>query len=212
MTSTLTAVSPVSTFTGAHDCDRLKNWAINGDDLLSDVELALVILDLSLNPLENNLSYLPIELSLWLVPRTVPIINLTLQVQAELSSHANPFAYIAQIGFGFLVTPQQLTALTLHRPSIPKLYAVVVFNCPLTILTTEDFAIFPVLIPALGQVSDFSPELEDWPVSSIFHCLQRFLLHPRDTYLKVVVPLVTFVPGHLRFDRHVFPLFLRLYH
>jgi hypothetical protein len=36
---------------------------MNGDHLLSDVELALVILDLSLNPLENNLSCLPIELS-----------------------------------------------------------------------------------------------------------------------------------------------------
>jgi hypothetical protein len=151
-------------------------------------------------------------LSRWLVPRTFPIINLTLRAQAELSSHPNPFAYIAQIGFDFPVTPQQLTALTLHRASIPKLYPVVVFNCALTILTTEDFAIFPALIPALGQVSDFSPELEHWSISSIFHCLQRFLLHPRDTYLKVVVPPVTFVRGHPRFDRHIFPLFLKLYH
>jgi hypothetical protein len=79
--------------------------------------MALVILDLSLNPLENNLACLPIELSRWLVPRTCPIINLTLQAQAELSSHPNPFAYIAQIGFDFSVTPQQLTALTLHRAS-----------------------------------------------------------------------------------------------
>jgi hypothetical protein len=105
-----------------------------------------VILDLSLNPLENNRSCLPIELSRWLVTRTFPIMNLTLQAQAEFSSHPNPFAYIAQIGFDFPVTAQQLTALTLHRASIPKLYAVVVFNCALTILTTEDFAIFPVLI------------------------------------------------------------------
>jgi hypothetical protein len=79
-------------------------------------------------------------------------------------------------------------------------------------LTTEDFAIFPVLIPALRQVFDFCPELKHWSVSSIFHCLQRFLLHPRDAYLKVVVPLVTFVPGHPRFYRHIFPLFLKLYH
>jgi hypothetical protein len=171
-----------------------------------------VILDLSLNPLENNLSCLPIELSRWLVPRTFPIISLTLQAQAELSSHPNHFTCIAQIGFDFPVTPQQLTALTLHRALIPKLYAAVVFNCALTILTTEDFAIFPVLIPALGQVSDFSPELEYWSISSIFHYLQRFLLHPRDTDLKVVVPLVTFVLGRPRFDRHIFPLFLKLYH
>jgi hypothetical protein len=144
--------------------------------------------------------------------RTFPIINFTLQAQAELSSHPNPFAYIAQIEFDFPVTAQQLTALTLHRASIPKLYAVAVFNYALTILTTEDFHIFPVLIPALGQVSDFSPELDHWSISSIFHCLQRFLLPPRGTYLEVVVPLVTFVPGHPRFDRHIFPLFLKLYH
>jgi hypothetical protein len=147
-------------------------------------------------------------LSRWLVPRTFPIINLTLRAQAELSSHPNPFAYITQIGFDFPVTPQQLTALTLHRASIPKLYAVVVFNCALTILTTEDFAIFPILIPGLGQVSDFSPELEHWSISSIFHCIQRFLLHPRGTYLKVVAPLALrplIVAGSLLFETNESP-------